>query len=84
MPARDPAEGAGMQHELPKRERDEAALAELNALRRDFPHWHIWTGVGGLLVYGRRQPSSPPTVKRAADLGDLRQQMTEWDAHHLY
>ena len=38
MPARAPAEGARMQHELPKRDRDEAALAELNALRRDFPH----------------------------------------------
>jgi hypothetical protein len=73
-----------MQHELPKRARDEAALAGLNTLRRDFPHWHIWTGVGGLLVYGRRQPSSPPTLKRAADLDDLRQQMTEWEAHHLY
>lgn len=84
MPARAPAEGPSMQHELPKRARNEAALAELNALRRDFPHWHIWTGVGGLLVYGRRQLSSPPAVMRAADLCDLRQQMTEWEAHHLY
>jgi hypothetical protein len=37
----------------------------------EFPHWHVWRGVAGLL-YARRPRSSPPKVVRAKDLASLR------------
>jgi hypothetical protein len=36
----------------------------------EFPHWHVWRGVCGL-VYARRPRSSPPLVVRAANPVDL-------------
>jgi hypothetical protein len=41
----------------------------------EFPHWHVWRGVGGL-VYARRPRTSPPIVLRAADAKDLRDQIS--------
>jgi hypothetical protein len=40
----------------------------------EFPHWHVWCGVSGLL-YARRPLSSPPVVVRATDVEDLRDQI---------
>jgi hypothetical protein len=40
----------------------------------EFPHWHVWRGVCGL-VYARRPRTSPPIVVRAADTTDLRDQI---------
>jgi hypothetical protein len=40
----------------------------------EFPHWHVWRGVGGL-VYARRPRTSPPVVVRAEDAVDLRDQI---------
>ena len=40
----------------------------------EFPHWHVWRGVGGL-VYARRPRTSPPVVVRGEDALDLRNQM---------
>ena len=40
----------------------------------EFPHWHVWRGVAGLL-YARRPRSSPPKVVRGKDTGDLRDQI---------
>jgi hypothetical protein len=37
----------------------------------EFPRWHVWRGVGGL-VYGRLIRSSPPLVVRGEDAVDLR------------
>jgi hypothetical protein len=37
----------------------------------EFPHWHVWRGVAGLL-YARRPRSSPPKVVRGKDLTTLR------------
>jgi hypothetical protein len=33
----------------------------------EFPYWHVWRGVGGL-VYARRR-TSPPVVVRGEDAG---------------
>ena len=40
----------------------------------EFPHWHVWRGVGGL-VYARRPRTSPPIVVRGEDAEDLREQI---------
>jgi hypothetical protein len=37
----------------------------------EFPHWHVWPGVCGL-VYARRPRTSPPLVVRAITPTDLR------------
>jgi hypothetical protein len=37
----------------------------------EFPHWHVWRGVGGL-VYARRPRTSPPIVVRGENTEDLR------------
>ena len=41
---------------------------------REFPCWHCWRGVSGLL-YARLPKSSPPIVIRAEDPVDLRDQI---------
>jgi hypothetical protein len=38
----------------------------------EFPQWHVWRGVAGLL-YARRPRSSPPKVVRGKDLTALRE-----------
>ena len=38
----------------------------------EFPHWHVWRGVAGLL-YARRPRSSPPKVVRGKDSTTLRE-----------
>ncbi len=40
----------------------------------EFPYWHVWRGVAGLL-YASRMRSSPPKVVRAKDPADLREQI---------
>jgi len=40
----------------------------------EFPDWHVWRGVAGLL-YARRPRSSPPKVVRGKTTGDLREQI---------
>jgi hypothetical protein len=40
----------------------------------EFPHWHVWRGVCGL-VYARRPRISPPVVVRGEDAVDLRDQI---------
>ena len=40
----------------------------------EFPHWHVWQGVCGL-VYARRPRTSPPVVVRGEDTVDLRNQI---------
>jgi len=40
----------------------------------EFPHWHVWRGVGGLM-YARRPRTSPPVVVRGEDTEDLRAEM---------
>jgi hypothetical protein len=40
----------------------------------EFPQWHVWRGVSGL-VYARRPRTSPPIVVRGEDAVDLRDQI---------
>ena len=40
----------------------------------EFPNWHVWRGVAGLL-YARRPRSSPPKVVRGRSVVDLRDQI---------
>ena len=40
----------------------------------EFPQWHVWRGVCGL-VYARRPRTSPPVVVRGEDAVDLRDQI---------
>lgn len=40
----------------------------------EFPHWHVWRGVSGL-VYARRPRTSPPVVVRAENVADLSDQI---------
>jgi hypothetical protein len=64
--------------------RDEQPLAWPGALDEDvpdwwpytaeFPHWHVWCGICGL-VYARRPRTSPPLVVRGEDAVDLRDQI---------
>jgi hypothetical protein len=44
----------------------------------EFPYWHVWRGVGGL-VYARRPRTSPPIVVRAEDAVDLLDQIRRVD-----
>jgi hypothetical protein len=42
----------------------------------EFPDWHVWRGIAGLL-YARRLMSSPPRVLRSQDALDLREQIRQ-------
>lgn len=42
----------------------------------EFPHWHIWRGIAGVL-YARRLLSSPPRVLRSQDPVGLRDQIRQ-------
>lgn len=46
----------------------------IEMLTAEFPHWHAWRGVTGLL-YARRPRSSPPKVVRAATAWALADQI---------
>jgi hypothetical protein len=49
-------------------------VPEWQPFAREFPHWHVWRGINGLL-YGRRAKSSPPLVVRGEDPAEIRDQM---------
>ncbi len=50
-------------------------------LEREFPRWHVWQGISGLL-YARRPLTSPPVVVRGEDAVDLRDQIRGWEGNH--
>jgi hypothetical protein len=49
----------------------------------EFPHWHVWRGVCGL-VYARRPRISPPVVVRGEDAVDLRDQIRRAESNLTY
>lgn len=49
----------------------ERALA---AVDREYPCWHAWLGLAGL-VYARRPSSSPPMVVRSVTIAGLRREI---------
>lgn len=53
----------------------------LDQLAAEFPHWHCWRGISGL-VYARRLNSSPPIVKRDENTTELRSQIRSWIEAH--
>jgi hypothetical protein len=42
----------------------------------EFPNWHVWRGVAGVL-YARRLLSSPPRVVRSMNAEDLRERIRQ-------
>lgn len=56
----------------------EPTLADVG---REFPRWHCWKGVSGL-VYASRGQTSPPAVVRGEDPMDLRDQIRAWEGQH--
>jgi hypothetical protein len=53
----------------------------LDEVEREYPRWHIWKGISGL-VYASRRKTSPPAVVRAEDPLDLRDQIRGWEGSH--
>jgi hypothetical protein len=53
----------------------------LDDLEAEFPRWHCWKGISGL-VYASRNMTSPPVVLRAEDAVDLRDQIRGWIGRH--
>lgn len=47
----------------------------------EFPYWHVWRGVQGLL-YARRPRSSPPKVVRGKDTTALRDRIIRAEVPH--
>lgn len=60
-----------------------SATAEptLDDVEREFPRWHCWKGVSGL-VYASRGQTSPPAVVRGEDPLDLRDAIRAWEGRH--
>lgn len=53
----------------------------LEDVEAEFPRWHTWRGISGL-VYASRGQTSPPAVVRAEDPLDLRDQIRGWEGRH--
>jgi hypothetical protein len=56
-------------HPAPEPAMDDAER-ELRDVEREFPRWHCWKGVSGL-VYARLPLTSPPMVARAENPAGL-------------
>jgi hypothetical protein len=54
----------------------------LDDVAAEFPHWHVWRGIAGL-VYARKPLTSPPVVLRGEDPTDLRDQINGYLGRHL-
>jgi hypothetical protein len=48
----------------------------------EFPQWHVWRGVSGL-VYARRPRTSPPAVVRGKDFMELRDQIMRIEGRRM-
>lgn len=48
-------------------------------VQAEFPAWHVWRGIAGLL-YARRMMSSPPRATRGESPGELRGAMVKEEA----
>ena len=53
----------------------------LRDVEREFPRWHCWKGISGL-VYASRALTSPPAVVRGEDATDLLDQIRGWEGNH--
>jgi hypothetical protein len=59
----------------------QTAEPTLEDVDREWPRWHCWKGVSGLL-YASRSLTSPPAVVRGEDATDLRDQIRGWEGGH--
>lgn len=48
---------------------------------REWPRWHVFTGVAGLL-YANRAMTSPPALVRGESALDLRDAIRRWEGTH--
>lgn len=55
----------------------------LEDVQREWPRWHAWKGISGL-VYASRSLTSPPAVVRAEDATDLRDQIRGWEGRNAH
>lgn len=53
----------------------------LEDVQSEYPAWHCWRGIAGLL-YARKPLTSPPVVIRGEDATDLRDQIRGWEGTH--
>ena len=67
-PVREPWDGGG-----------EEEVPDWWPLQAEFPRWHVWRGVAGLL-YARWPRTSPPVVVRAKDPAALREAIISAEA----
>ncbi len=58
-----------------------SAQPTLDDVAREFPRWHCWAGVAGML-YAKLERASPPVVVRGADPATLRDSIVRWLADH--
>ena len=59
-----------------------AAEPTLADVEREYPRWHTWKGISGL-VYASRNMTSPPAVLRDENTSELRAQIKSWEETHL-
>ena len=60
---------------------DDAADPALAEIEREWPRWHTWKGIAGLL-YARRNMTSPPVLVRDENATELLAQIRSWEATH--
>jgi hypothetical protein len=53
----------------------------LEDVQSEYPAWHCWRGIAGLL-YASRPLTSPPVVVRGEDAMDLRDQIKGWEGRN--
>ena len=56
----------------------QTAEPTLEDVEHEWPRWHTWLGICGL-VYASRGLTSPPAVVRGEDATDLRDQIRGWE-----
>ncbi|HUY51789.1 MAG TPA: hypothetical protein VMV92_39840 [Streptosporangiaceae bacterium] len=53
----------------------------LEDVHQEFPRWHCFHSIGGL-VYARLVNASPPVLVRGEDPVDLRDEIRRWEGTH--
>ena len=66
---------------LPEIAEAEPGEPTLEDVEREWPRWHTWKGISGL-VYASRRLTSPPAVVRGEDPMDLRDLIQMWEGNH--
>ncbi|HEY4850089.1 MAG TPA: hypothetical protein VII22_04805 [Streptosporangiaceae bacterium] len=59
----------------------DTARPSLDDVRHEFPTWHCWQGIAGML-YASWRGASPPVLVRGEDPADLRDSIRRWIANN--